>query len=97
MLEFLRNDNDLCIIQVGAHDGKANDPLNAIRQVPGCHGFAIEANPRVYPGLCETLKPFPSIVPLNIAISETSGTTTSIVYLTQVIQTSLAGRARCLR
>ena len=73
LLCFLRESDDISILQVGAHDGQANDPLNDIRRARGCHGFAIEANPRVFPKLCDTLHAFPSITPLNLAISDVDG------------------------
>jgi FkbM family methyltransferase len=61
-------------LQVGAHDGRKNDPVFRLRRRPGWSGLMVEANPAVFAVLERNLQPEPNIRPVQRAICPANGT-----------------------
>ena len=65
---------DFFFVQIGANDGKNNDPIHRYVTKYKLHGLAIEPQPDVFTLLQETYKPYPFVECVNLAIAHESGT-----------------------
>ncbi len=68
--ELYLNNPDITIIQVGAYDGFANDPLATFVQQHPVRTIMVEPQQQAYSQLVKTTKPFCHIQTLNVAVSE---------------------------
>ena len=65
--------NDFFIIQIGANDGKRDDPVYNFIRKWNVTGLLIEPNPEVFKKLKETYSDNPKLIFENIAISDRAG------------------------
>ncbi len=66
------NKEDFVFVQIGANDGKTNDPIYPYVTKYGLRGIAIEAQPEVFLLLEKTYKEFPMVTCVNAAVSQTT-------------------------
>ena len=65
----------LHFVQIGANQGtptnaRAGEPIWNYQKAFNWSGAVIEANPRIFDVLVRNYKPFPSVAPLNVAVSD---------------------------
>lgn len=61
-------------LQVGANDGRTNDPLHRFIVRHGLNGFCLEPLPAAFELLQKTYEAHPGVVPVQAAIGQVSGT-----------------------
>lgn len=66
------NPDTFFYVQIGANNGKTNDPIYPYVTTYKLHGLSIEAQPRVFKELVETYKAYPNVTCVNAAIAKTS-------------------------
>ncbi len=68
-----RTGRPITFIQVGAYDGRSNDPLNHLIRTYGWRGLLIEPQPHAYELLKKTYQDQPQLIFKNVAIAEDPG------------------------
>jgi FkbM family methyltransferase len=64
------------LVQVGANDGRTEDPLNAVLRSKHCRGLLLEPHPQYFRQLQETYRDQPQLTLVNAAIAATDGRAT---------------------
>ncbi len=64
------------IVQIGANDGKSDDPVHSIIAEGNWSGILVEPLPSLYQELTNTYESIPNIVPENCAIANENGVAT---------------------
>jgi len=73
--EFMRSPDvkTLSILQIGANDGRHEDPVFPLIERHPCHAVVVEPLPDQYAALSDNYKDFDSVVPVRSAVSNYDG------------------------
>lgn len=68
-------------VQVGANDGRANDPIHRLVRWSGWRGVAVEAVPAIYERLAANYRRYPQVKAVHAAIGPVAGEMLPFYYL----------------
>jgi FkbM family methyltransferase len=78
-------------IQIGAHDGVTHDPFREYLIHPGWQSVVVEPNPSVFKLLRRNYEPYPSVHPVNAAVSYSAKQLTLWTFDEAYLKTRLDG------